>query len=378
MEKWIKLNLEEEDWSALKKGGKKSLDEGINQMYAKAQKEKIETGWDRYRQQIPQCLWGLDGTCCRRCFNGPCRIKPGVKRGICGASADTIVMRNLLEMWTAGSAQHIEHAREVLVALSEGLMGKAPYKIKDKNKLLAVANALGIKTKSRTIRAIAKEVFAKTFEDYQKQEGTLNWLNAIGDKNSIKKWQELGVLPKNVHAEIAMSAVRTSMGCDADPANLLLEMASMGIVDGFGLHVGTQMQDVLFGTPHVVKTESRLGVIKEEYVNVAVHGHLPNLSEKVLEWSKKLESEAKKVGAEGVNVVGICCTGNELMMRHGVPLATNFAGQEMAIMTGALDAFVVDVQCIMPNVQNVADCYHTKVITTLPYIKIPGATYVNF
>jgi carbon-monoxide dehydrogenase catalytic subunit len=74
----------------------------------------------------------------------------------------------------------------------------------------------------------------------------------------------------------------------------------------------------------------------------------------------------------------MCCTANEILMRHGVPIAGNFLQQELAIVTGALEAIVVDVQCIMQGLADVAQCYHTKVITTDPRAHIEGATHIDF
>ncbi|MDW7674515.1 MAG: anaerobic carbon-monoxide dehydrogenase catalytic subunit, partial [Bacillota bacterium] len=225
----------------------------------------------------------------------------------------------------------------------------------------------------------AKDVALKALEDFQKQYGVLNWLKLKGNAKSIEKWQELGILPINAHAEIATAINRQAMGCDADPENLILGILRMALVEGFsGLHLATDLQDVLFGTPGIVKADYRLGTIKKDYVNIAVHGHIPMLSEKVVEWAERLKGEAVAAGAKGINLVGVCCTGNEILMRKGVSVATNFASQELPIVTGAIDVMIVDAQCIMPSLPKVAECYHTEIITTLPYVKISGATHIDF
>jgi carbon-monoxide dehydrogenase catalytic subunit len=358
--------------------GPVSMDPTIIQLLDKARKDGMETGWDRVKQQYPHCKFGSSGVCCRRCFHGPCKIYGKVKRGICGADEDTIVLTNLIQLQTSGAVQHVEHSRELVETLEKIAKGTVPYEIKDEAKLRSIAEKLGVDS-SGDIKEVAARVAEKAIENFTAQEGTLNWLEITANEKEKKKWKELGILPKNAHAEIALSLLRTSNQCDADPANLLQEVGRLGLVDGFaGLHLSTDLTDIMFGTPKLVKTESRLGVIKEDAVNIAVHGHLPILSEKIVEWAEKMEDEAKKVGASRINVVGICCTGNEVMMRHGIPLATNFVGQEVAMATGALDAMVVDVQCIMPNLQPASECYHTKIITTLPYIKLPGAMHVDF
>ena len=359
-----------------------SLDCDVETLYEKACKEGIETAFSRAKQSTARCPFGSAGVCCRHCLEGPCRIGPngkGAQRGICGADADTIVARNLLTTLIEGVAGHAEHGRETALALLEASGGHSDYPIKGIDKLYQVAAGLGLDTNEKTVGAIAKEVALKALEDYQKQTGTMNWLTLYAQQQSIDKWNELGITPVNIHLEIAKAVTRTSMGCDADPLNLLLGCLTLGLVDGYGgLHLSSDLQDILFGVPKLVKSKFKLGVIKPETVNIAVHGHVPLLAEKVVEWSRKLSSEAKEVGATGINVVGICCSGNEILMRHGIPAASSFSSQELVIVTGLLEAMVVDVQCIMPGVQKVAECYHTEIITTLPHVKISGATHIDF
>lgn len=357
-----------------------SMDTGVQQLISKAREEGIDTAFDR-AAKMSQCGFGSQGACCRLCLEGPCRITPGkgAQTGVCGANIDTIVARNLLQHVIQGTASHAEHAREIAHALLETIDGHAPYQIQDTVKLHNIAAGLGIDCQDKDTNQIVREVVTKALEDFQKQHGTLNWLKLKAQEKSYKTWEELGLLPENAHAEIAKSVARTVMGADADPANLLLGTVKLSLVDGFaGLHMSTDLQDILFGTPKAVKTKYRLGVINKDMVNIAVHGHVPLMAEKVVEWADKLSPEAKAVGAEGVNVVGVCCSANEMLMRKGVSVATNYASQEMPIITGALDAMVVDIQCIMPGLQQVAQCYHTELITTIPYAKISGATHIEF
>jgi len=213
-----------------------------------------------------------------------------------------------------------------------------------------------------------------------KKEGTyLNWLRIRATKERINTWKKLGILPVNADAETSHILHQTTMGCDADPVDLLLSVMRIGLVDGYsGLTLATDIQDIIFGTPMPVKSESNLGVLKEGYVNIVVHGHVPILSEKIVEWAKKLNDTAKKVGAKGINVVGTCCTGIEVLMRQGVPIAGHVLQQEMVIATGVCDLMIVDLQCIYPSIANVAQCYHTKIVTTIDYVRIPGAIHIPF
>jgi len=52
---------------------------------------------------------------------------------------------------------------------------------------------------------------------------------------------------------------------------------------------------------------------------------------------------ARGGGAEGINIAGICCTANEILMRQGMPIAGNYLHQELALLTGAVDLMVVCV-----------------------------------
>ncbi|MDO4542009.1 MAG: anaerobic carbon-monoxide dehydrogenase catalytic subunit [Bacillota bacterium] len=363
------------------KNREKSIDSASLKMIDKAFKENVEICWDRYVQQQPQCGFGELGVCCRNCLQGPCRINPfgEPRRGICGADAHTIVARNLLRSVTGGAATHVDHAFEAVEILAMAASGEAPYEIKDENKLKAVAGNLGIDTENKDKKTLAKELVTELFKDFEPGQETMGYLKANVPRERLDVWKKLGILPKSPDQEIRRSMHETTMGVDADPTNLLLSAAKMGLVDAYsGLKLGSDIQDIVFGTPSPVRSEANLGVLEEDKVNIVVHGHVPFLSEKIVEWAAKLEDEAIAVGAAGIKLSGICCTGNEVLMRRGVASAGNFLSQELAVITGAVDLMVVDVQCIMPSLPQVAACYHTKIVTTHAIGKIPGAEHVPF
>jgi len=356
----------------------------------KAKKDKAKLVFDRFEEQQPLCPFGitpLGDVCCKNCYNGPCRIIPKKQeRGICGATADVIVARNLLRHAAAGVSCHGDHAREAVLLLLKIIQGKAPgYKIKNEIKLRMIARRLGKKS-TGPIMDVAKEVVLEALEDYRRQEGLfhrkegefLNWTRISALPERIALWEKLDILPINIDMETSHAEHQTTMGNDADPEHLLLSVLRQGIADGAAMRIATDMQDIIFKIPKIVRSEANLGVLKKDYVNIAVHGHSPLLSDKVVEWAKKLDKKAKTVGAKGINIVGVCCTGNEVLMRHGIPLAASEIRAEMVITTGALDAMVVDMQCIYPSVQEVAQCYHTKIITSIDYVRIPGAVHIPF
>ncbi len=363
-----------------------SVTENVNELIEKAEREGVKTAWHRFMEQQPQCGFGLLGICCRNCAMGPCRIDPfgaGASKGICGADADTIVARNLVRMIAAGAAAHSDHARDVNHVFKMATKGETEfYRITDREKLKSIAQALGVETEDKDITEIGAQVAEILDSEFGKQDDEpLRMLKALAPKRRSEIWDKLGVMPRAIDREICECMHRTTMGVDADPVSLLLHGVRTALSDGWsGSMMATYLSDILFGTPKPIKSSANLGVLKEKMVNVIVHGHNPILSTKIAEiaTSEKMQALAKEKGAEGVNVAGICCTGNEVLMRMGIPPAGNFLMQELAIITGAVEAMVVDYQCLMPALVDVASCYHTKIITTEPKARIPGAKHVEF
>jgi carbon-monoxide dehydrogenase catalytic subunit len=359
---------------------KRSVDPAVNEMFQKAVKDKVQTAWDRYEQQLPQCGFGELGVCCRNCLQGPCRINPfgEPKTGICGADADLIVARNLLRTVAGGSSSHTDHAYSAIQCLRLMTEGKAAYQIKGVDKIASVAVKLGIDTTGKKPEETAHEIAMTALADFGNYtEAPMKWLVATAPAERVEVWKQLGILPRNPDREIRTSMHQTSMGVDGSPMNLLLAALKSGLIDGYaGLQMGTDIQDIIFGIPAPVKSAANLGVLEKGMVNIIVHGHMPEVSEKVVQWAHKLEGEAKSAGAAGINIAGICCSGNEVLMRLGVPLAGNFLSQELAIVTGAVDAMIVDVQCFMPALSKLAACYHTKIVTTQPIAQLPDTVHI--
>lgn len=362
----------------------RTIDPTAQQMLEKAAEEHIETAWDRLESQQPQCGYGMLGICCRNCGMGPCRIDPfgnGPKRGVCGADADIIVARNLARMVAAGAAAHSDHGRDIVEVLHLTAEGKAQgYQITDEEKLKRVAQEYGIAIEGRSKEEIAKELAEKAMEEFGMVKNTIQFAERAPEKRK-EVWKKLGIWPRSVDREIVEIMHRTHIGVGGDYVNILLHALRASISDGWGgSMLATEFSDILFGTPTPKESWVNLGVLKEDMINVIVHGHNPVLSEMVVKASRDPEmiELAKQKGANGINIAGICCTANELLMRQGIPVAGNFLLQELAIVTGAVEAIVVDYQCIMPILPHIASCYHTKVITTSPKAKMPGAMHIEF
>lgn len=343
----------------------------------------ISTAFSRAADMKP-CPIGRGGACCRNCFLGPCRLAgkdAESMTGVCGASMGTITARNLARAIAAGAAAHSDHGRDAAMTLIAAAKGEAPdYKIKDERKLVAVARRLGIKTEGRSKEEIALDIGTKALAEFGQQTGELSHIRRAPQKRQ-EIWRRYNVVPRGIDREVVEVMHRTHMGVDQDPDNLLLQGIRCALSDGWGGSMwGTDIQDILFGTPNPVRSRVNLGVLEEENVNIIVHGHEPILSEMigVASSDPELIAYAKSKGAAGITLAGICCTANEVLMRQGIPSAGNYLDQELAIATGAVDAMVVDVQCIMSSLVDIAKHFHTKVITTSPKAKIPGATHIEF
>jgi carbon-monoxide dehydrogenase catalytic subunit len=338
-----------------------------------------ETWEDRKKSQSPQCKFGEDGVCCRICSMGPCRITPKAPRGICGADSDAIAGRNYLRMIAGGASAHSDHGREITHVLHTS-SADGHYQVKDEAKLLKLAGEWEIPTEGRDLYEIAHEVAMAGLMEYGKPFGTQRFLSrATGERRKL--WDDLGVAPRAIDREVTTAMHMTHMGnsCDADA--LVRQGLRTGLADGWGgSMMGTEMTDILFGTPMPKDTEADLGVLEKDMVNIIVHGHDPAMSEMVVlaAEDKDLLDYARSKGAKGINIAGLCCTANEVTMRHGVRMAGNFLQQENALLTGMVEMITVDVQCIFPSVGPLSQCFHTKFVTTSPIARIPGSTYVEF
>jgi len=342
------------------------------------------TVWERSREQTPHCGFGEKGLCCRICNMGPCRINPkgkSPKRGVCGATAEVIVARNFARMIAGGAAAHADHGREVAeFLLTAAKNPDSGYAIKDVGKLNKVAHVLGISVKDRSKEDIAADVAEKALEDYGRQEGAISFVRRAPETRQAI-WKKLGITPRGIDREIVEMMHRTTMGVDHDYRNIMLHASRTALADGWGgSMIATELQDILFGTPSPVRGQVNLGVLSNTDVNVVVHGHEPALAEMIVAASreKELIDLARSQGASGILLSGICCTASEVLMRHGLPIAGNVLQQELAISTGAVEAMIVDVQCIMPALRDHCKNYHTVLISTSPKGKIEGARHMEF
>ena len=358
-------------------------DGSCSEMFTDVRGSDVCTVYDRFDNQGAQCRFGQLGLCCRICLQGPCRINPMGKEpttGICGARDYTIVARNIDRMIVGGTASHSYHGKEIAEVLMMVAEKKTcDYSVTDPKKLEAVAKKLGIDVAGKGPDALVLPVAQAALDDYSRYvHEPLSFLKSTVTKKRMKLWDFNGVLPWNIESAISDVMHRTAMGVDADPVPLLFAGIRCALADYTGAQISSDLSDVLFGAPKLVLSEANLGVLDEKSVNVAVHGHNPLLSDIMVDIAREMKDEAKKEGAEGFNIVGVCCTGNEILMRKGVPIASNVMAQELVVLSGLLDAMVLDYQCFLPSLATLAKCTHTRMISTEAAARIVGDTHIEF
>jgi len=362
----------------------KSANKAAEEIIEWGEAHRLETCFER-AERVKPCPIGASGACCKVCHMGPCRlVGPNAEedaRGICGATLPTVVARNLVRMIAAGTAAHSDHARDLAFTLLAVANGETKdFQIKDVRKLYRVAGILDVEFEGRPVNDVARDVALKFIEDFGRQRGELNYLKRAPEKTQ-ERWRKWGIAPRGIDREVGEAMHRTSIGVDHDPDHLLTHALRTALADGWGgCMIATDITDILFGTPWPVKAEASFGIFKEDEVNLVVHGHEPTLAEMIVDVTNEPEilAYARSKGAKGINLGGMCCTSNELLMRHGIPTAGGFTNQELGIMTGLVEAIVVDVQCIMPAITELSRRFHTRVITTSDRAKIPGATHIEY
>lgn len=375
-----------------------------------AAENSCETIFDRAARMKP-CPIGMEGACCRMCHMGPCRLvgrNEEKLKGICGADIDVVVSRNFLRMVSGGTAAHSDHARDLVFTLLSVARGETKdFQIRDKRKLLSVAMAMGIdhpvitellsdnrstegdydpapwevaRVTEKEILEIAELVALKHLEQFGQQTGELIYLKRA-PKGTYDRWEKHNLKPRGVDREITEAMHRTTMGVDQDVDSLMDHVLRVGLVDGWGgCLVASDISDILFGIAEPVRSKGNLAVLKNNEVNIIIHGHEPALANVIVDvhTDPEIVAYAKSKGAEGINLAGMCCTANEILVRRGVPSAGSFLEQELAIMTGVVDAMVVDVQCIQPAVIDASKRFHTKVVTTSYKAHLTGAVHIEF
>lgn len=351
------------------------LDPVTEEMHKRAKELGIRTVWERYKENHARSKDAPFQATCMTCQQGPC---VDVKRtGVCGMNKDVIIAKNLVSETTIGASAHVGHARRIaniLKGVGDGTV--SGYPIIDQGKLDSVYEGLGL-AGADTDREKAAQVADAIMEDLSKLDGIPKMLLFKASEERRKLWADKGILIDGGCPEIMEAQGRIAMGMDHDMENLLLGACRLGLVDAYcGMYPATIVQDILLGVPKVGQIKTNLTVIERDMINLVIHGHIPFLPDVVIraaeEYNDNPDHEPK------INVVGMCCTGMEVLMRRGVNFGGDILQQELAIATGAIELVVVEIQCTQPAIVDAAEHFHTKIVTTDPMAKMEGTTYIEF
>lgn len=358
-------------------------DPAVREMLRHMEAAGIETPFDRFDAQKPHCGFGLNGTCCKNCHMGPCRITPKSPKGVCGADAHLIVARNMLRWTAAGVAAHGARGREVMLALKGAADGSLDLPILGPEKVIATAKSFGIHDDAKSVQEMAGEIAMILLEDLCRTiPGPHKTLEAMAPAERIAVWKDLDILPIGAYHEVFEALHRTGTGTDGDWRNVADQILRCGLAFAWSSVVGSAIaMDCLYGLPKRSRISTNLGAITLDSVNIAVHGHSPVLVAAIVKAARgeKLLAEARGAGAGTIKLYGICCSGHSALAKFGdiTPLA-NAAGAELTLATGALDLWVADVQDVFPGIMDVAACFHTRVVTTSDSARLPGAEHIAF
>ncbi|MEA5073802.1 MAG: carbon monoxide dehydrogenase [Eubacterium aggregans] len=358
-------------------------DPGVKEMMERMAYLNIDTAFDRFDAQQPQCIFGLGGTCCKNCNMGPCRITKKSPRGVCGADADLIVARNLLRSAAAGAAQHGMHAREVILMLKWAAQGKMDIAIDGEHKIRTMAKAFGIQTAHRQLKHITIDLADRLLKDLSQTEpDDYATISACAPKERQQIWKEMDILPISAYHEVFEAYHKSGCAIDSDWESIMRQFLRCGLVFTFSGVLGAAIAtDALLGIGDRATAKTNIGALKEGYVNIAVHGHLPVLVREIVKtgYSEKYQKLAREKGAKGIQFYGICCSSLAAMYRYsGVIPLSNAISAELVLGTGALDLWVADVQEIYPAIMDVARCYQTTVVTTSDSNRLPGAEHIGY
>ena len=349
-------------------------------------KTDVETAFNRVPNQALKCGFGMQGVCCRLCSNGPCRITPQSPRGVCGATADTIVARNFLRAVAAGAACYLHVVENTAQNLREIGLGHTNLGFKGLEVLDSLAEVLGIEEKDPAQKAVklADQVLADL---YRPRSQTMELVKKLAYEPRFKRWQEMGILPGGAKSEVFDAVVKTSTNLASDPVDMLLHALKLGIATGlYGLTLTNLLNDIMLGEPQITTAKVGFSVVDPDFINIMVTGHQHSL---ISEFQERLISTAAldlahSVGAKGFKIVGCTCVGQDLQLR-GVHYEEVFAGHagnnftsEALLSTGGIDLVLSEFNCTLPGIEPICDKFMIKQICIDDVAKKANAEYMPF
>ena len=344
----------------------------------------LETAHHRVENQKTKCGFGLQGVCCRLCANGPCRVTPDAPRGICGASADTIVARNFLRAVAAGSGCYIHVVENTARQLKN--TGLHRDKIRSEKALNHLAELFGV-TGTDKYDLCVKVADAVLADLYRPEYEGMELVEKLAYAPRVKKWKELGIMPGGAKGEVFNNIVKTSTNLSSDPVEMLVSCLRLGVSTGlYGLQLTNLLNDVVLGDPEIRPAPVGMNVIDPDYINILITGHQHSLftyiQDRLLD--ADVVEKAKAVGAKGFKLVGCTCVGQDLQLRgaHYTEIFDGHAGNnyisEAVLSCGAIDAVLSEFNCTLPGIETICDELKIKQICLDVVAKKANAEYIPF
>lgn len=343
-----------------------------------------ETAHHRVPTQETKCGFGLQGVCCRLCANGPCRVTPDAPRGICGASADTIVARNFLRAVAAGSGCYIHIVENTARQLRN--TGLHKDKIRSEKALNHLAELFGV-TGTDKYDLCVKVADAVLSDLYRPEYESMELVEKLAYAPRVKKWKELGIMPGGAKGEVFNNIVKTSTNLSSDPVEMLVSCLRLGISTGvYGLQLTNLLNDVVLGDPEIRTAPVGMNVIDPDYINILITGHQHSLftyiQDRLLD--EDVVAKAQAAGAKGFKLVGCTCVGQDLQLRgaHYTEIFDGHAGNnyisEAVLSCGAIDAVLSEFNCTLPGIEPICDELKIKQICLDVVAKKANAEYIPF
>ena len=344
----------------------------------------LETAHHRVPTQETKCGFGLQGVCCRLCANGPCRVTPDAPRGICGASADTIVARNFLRAVAAGSGCYIHVVENTARQLKN--TGLHKDKIRSEKALNHLAELFGV-TGTDKYDLCVKVADAVLADLYRPEYEGMELVEKLAYAPRVKKWKELGIMPGGAKGEVFNNIVKTSTNLSSDPVEMLVSCLRLGVSTGlYGLQLTNLLNDVVLGDPEIRPAPVGMNVIDPDYINILITGHQHSLftyiQDRLLD--ADVVEKAKAAGAKGFKLVGCTCVGQDLQLRgaHYTEIFDGHAGNnyisEAVLSCGAIDAVLSEFNCTLPGIETICDELKIKQICLDVVAKKANAEYIPF
>ena len=344
----------------------------------------METAHHRVETQRTKCGFGLQGVCCRLCANGPCRVTPDAPRGICGASADTIVARNFLRAVAAGSGCYIHVVENTARQLKN--TGLHRDKIRSEKALNHLAEIFGV-TGTDKYDLCVKVADAVLSDLYRPEYEAMELVEKLAYAPRVKRWKELGIMPGGAKGEVFNNIVKTSTNLSSDPVEMLMSCLRLGVSTGlYGLQLTNLLNDVVLGDPEIRPAPVGMNVIDPDYINILITGHQHSLftyiQDRLLD--ADVVEKAKAAGAKGFKLVGCTCVGQDLQLRgaHYTEIFDGHAGNnyisEAVLSCGAIDAVLSEFNCTLPGIETICEELKIKQICLDVVAKKANAEYIPF